>query len=248
MLHHTHRPPPYATTALQAPPPSHHDQRTGVITNKMSHPGARDSTTAATPEGTASTTTCGRRPDASTRSHRAHLAQPSPSGLVKIQPPCAAYAPPAAPSPTPAAPPSVHEGHRPGQGAGPPGPEMEPAGPGSRAGRRCPEPPRRPVARGHATASSPPAAARPGDAPPPEPRRPGSTAAAARPRLERNAPGREGPPPPAPSGLCPTASADGGDGGGRRRGSGGGLGLVAPESLAGERPEGGGRSLLVDCS
>nr|XP_051216740.1 uncharacterized protein LOC127334341 [Lolium perenne] len=151
MLHHTHRPPPYATTALQAPPPSHHDQRTGVITNKMSHPGARDSTTAATPEGTASTATCGRRPDASTRSHRAHLAQPSPSGLVKIQPPCAAYAPPAAPSPTPAAPPSVTRATA-GQGAGPPGPRWSPQGPD--LGQAGAAPSRRavPWPRGHATA------------------------------------------------------------------------------------------------
>nr|XP_051190731.1 uncharacterized protein LOC127304057 [Lolium perenne] len=169
MLHHTHRPPPYATTALQAPPPSHHDQRTGVITNKTSHPGARDSTTAATPEGTASTATCGRRPDASTRSHRAHQAQPSPSGLVKIRSPCCSVRAAGSAIPHSGRPSVRHEDHR-WVGSRPTRTQIEPKGPRSGPVRRCPEPPRRPVAKGpcHRLVATRRRAAR-GDAPPPEP-------------------------------------------------------------------------------
>lgn len=161
MLHHTRRPPPYATTALQAPPPSHHDQRTGVIPNKTSHPGARDSTTTATPEGTASTATCGRRPDASTRSHRAHLAQPSPSGLVKIRSPCCSVRAAGSAIPRSGRPSVRHEDHR-WAGSRPARTQMEPKGPRSGPGRRCPEPLPVPWPRSHATVSSPPAAAPPG--------------------------------------------------------------------------------------
>nr|XP_051208510.1 formin-like protein 5 [Lolium perenne] len=239
-------------TGLKTSPPSHRGKQNGTNRIKENQPRTRDSRSADTLEGPASTAACEHRPDASTGANQAHLARPNQRGFVKLPSAlCSTRATStAAPSPRRFLSPPEAAGAEPG----PPGPRWAPKGPDLGQAGASPSHPAAPQPSGcccrrprHPTSRRPGMRRRAtqGRPSPPEPK---PTLSAPPPTeetpcLPSTRAGKAAPPPPAPHGALPDGSAPTAaavEAGGGGRGGARVLGALLPPAGSGSKGRGRG--------